>query len=54
MQATTSLALLNQYMREEAIFASYQDIFIVGGMLSVVALIPVFFLPGRYRSTKKT
>ncbi|MGH8069702.1 MAG: DHA2 family efflux MFS transporter permease subunit [Candidatus Entotheonellia bacterium] len=53
MQLTKSLALLNQFMREEAIFASYQDIFIVGGILSVVALVPVFFLPGGYRVSKK-
>jgi EmrB/QacA subfamily drug resistance transporter len=48
-----SLAMLNQYMREEAIFAAYQNIFIVGGILSIVALIPVFFLPGRARVSKK-
>jgi DHA2 family multidrug resistance protein len=54
MSSTTSLALLNRYMREEAIFASYQDIFILGGILSMVALIPVFFLHGRARSAKKT
>jgi EmrB/QacA subfamily drug resistance transporter len=53
LQSAKSLALLNQYMREEAIFASYQDIFILGGLLSVVALIPVLFLPGRSRSNKK-
>jgi MFS transporter, DHA2 family, multidrug resistance protein len=53
VQSTTSLALLNQYMREEAIFASYQDIFILGGIISVVALIPVAFLPSYSRSTKK-
>lgn len=49
LNTTTSLALLNQYMREEAIFAAYQDIFIVGGLLSIVALIPVFFLPSQRR-----
>jgi len=53
MSSTTSLALLNQHMREEAIFASYQGIFILGGILSIVALIPVFFLQGRSHSTKK-
>jgi EmrB/QacA subfamily drug resistance transporter len=53
MQSTKALGLLTQYIREEAIFASYQDIFIVGGILSVLALMPVFFLPGRYRPSKK-
>jgi EmrB/QacA subfamily drug resistance transporter len=53
MQSTTSLALLSQYMQEEAIFASYQDIFILGGIISIVALLPIIFLPGRSRSTKK-
>ena len=43
------LAMLGQYMREEAVFAAYQDLFIVGGMLSVVTLILVFLLPGRRR-----
>jgi EmrB/QacA subfamily drug resistance transporter len=41
------LAMLGQYMREEAVFAAYRDLFIVGGLLSVVSLILVFFLPGR-------
>ncbi len=41
--------MLGQYMREEAVFAAYQDLFIVGGMLSVVTLILVFLLPGRRR-----
>ena len=48
-----AISLLNQFMHGEAIIASYQDIFIVGGILSVVALIPVFFLPGGYRVSKK-
>lgn len=41
------LALLVQYLHQEAIFAAYQDIFILGGLLSVLTLLPVFFLPGR-------
>jgi DHA2 family multidrug resistance protein len=45
------LAMLGQYMREEAVFAAYRDVFLVGGMLSVVTLIPVFLLPGRRRIT---
>jgi EmrB/QacA subfamily drug resistance transporter len=53
MSSATALALLNQYLYEEAIFASYQDIFILGGLLSIVALIPVFFLQDRPRSPKK-
>jgi EmrB/QacA subfamily drug resistance transporter len=53
LNAVKSLALLHQYLHEEAVFAAYQDIFIVGGILSVVAFIPVFFLPGRRRTAKK-
>jgi hypothetical protein len=41
-------------MHEEAIFASYQEILLIGGIFWIVALIPVFFLTGRYRSTNKT
>ena len=47
--ASLSLAMLSRYMREEAIFAAYRDLFIVGGLLSVATLIPVFCLPGRQR-----
>jgi MFS family permease len=43
------MAMLGRYMREEAVFAAYRDLFIVGGILSVVVLIPVFLLPGRRR-----
>lgn len=46
-----ALGMLGQYMREEAIFASYQDIFILGGILSVVTLLPVLFLSNRRRHT---
>jgi hypothetical protein len=41
--------MLSQYMHEEAVFAAYQDLFIIGGILSVATLIPVFGLPGRWR-----
>jgi hypothetical protein len=44
-----AICLLNQCLHAEAIFACYPDIFIVGGILPVVALIPVFYLPGGYR-----
>ncbi len=47
--SSLSLAMLGRYMREEAVFAAYQDLFIIGGILSVLALIPVFLLPGRRR-----
>jgi EmrB/QacA subfamily drug resistance transporter len=47
--ASLSLAMLSQYMHEEAVFAAYQDLFIIGGILSVATLIPVFGLPGRWR-----
>jgi EmrB/QacA subfamily drug resistance transporter len=43
------LAMLGRYMHEEAVFAAYRDVFIVGGILSIAALIPVFWLPGRRR-----
>jgi EmrB/QacA subfamily drug resistance transporter len=43
------LAMLGRYMREEAVFAAYRDLFIIGGILSLVVLIPVFLLPGRRR-----
>jgi len=46
-----SLAMLSQYMREEAVFASYQDLFLLGGLLSVITLLPVFLLTGRPRRT---
>jgi EmrB/QacA subfamily drug resistance transporter len=52
-RATTALALLNQYLREEAIFAAYRDLFILGGILSIVTLLPVCFLPDRRRPTQK-
>jgi EmrB/QacA subfamily drug resistance transporter len=47
------LAMLGQYMREEAVFAAYRDLFLIGCMLSVVTLIPVFILPGRRRSARQ-
>nr|WP_089945720.1 hypothetical protein [Candidatus Entotheonella palauensis] len=47
--ASLSLAMLGRYMREEAVFAAYRDLFIIGGLLSVATLIPVFWLPGRKR-----
>jgi hypothetical protein len=43
VQWGAAISLLTQFMREEAVFASCQDIFIVGGIQSVVALNPVFF-----------
>lgn len=43
------LAMLGQYMREEAVFAAYQDIFMVGGILSVITLLPLCWLSGRRR-----
>lgn len=43
------LAMLGRYMREEAIFAAYRDLFIIGGILSLLTFIPVFFLRGRNR-----
>ncbi len=48
-QRQQSLAMLSQYMREEAVFAAYRDIFLLGGCLSVVTLLPVFFLAKRRR-----
>ena len=53
VQWGATINLLNQFLREEAVFASCQDIFIVGGILSVVGLNPVFFFPGGYRVSKK-
>lgn len=41
------LAMLGQYMREEAVFAAYRDLFVLGGILSVITLILVLLLPGR-------
>ncbi|MDH3598513.1 MAG: DHA2 family efflux MFS transporter permease subunit [Candidatus Tectomicrobia bacterium] len=48
--ASLSLAALVRYMSEEAVFAAYQDLFIMGGVLSVITLIPVFLLATRKRS----
>lgn len=45
------LAMLGQYIREEGVFAAYQDLFILGGIVSVVTFLPVFLLPGRRRTT---
>lgn len=47
--AQLPLAILGQYMREEAVFAGYQDLLRLGGILSVITLIPVFMLSGRRR-----
>ena len=44
------MAILGQYMREEAVFAAYRDLFLIGGIISVVAVLPVFLLSGRRRS----
>jgi EmrB/QacA subfamily drug resistance transporter len=41
------LAMLGQYMREEAVFAAYRDLFIMAGILSVITLFLVLLLPGR-------
>lgn len=46
---TQSLAMLGQYMREEAVFAAYQDIFMVGGILSVLTLLPLCWLSDKRR-----
>lgn len=46
-----ALAMLGQYMREEAVFAAYQDIFVLGGLLSILTLLPIVFLPGRRRKS---
>ena len=48
-QPLLPLAVLGRYMREEAVFAAYQDLFIIGGVLSVLTLILAFMLPGRRR-----
>ncbi|MEE8304903.1 MAG: DHA2 family efflux MFS transporter permease subunit [Candidatus Tectomicrobia bacterium] len=47
------LAMLGQYMREEAVFAAYRDLFLIGGILSVITLILVFLLPGRRRVAQR-
>lgn len=47
--AQLPLAMLGRYMREESVFAAYQDLFFLGGILSVVTLIPVFLLSGQRR-----
>jgi hypothetical protein len=39
--------MLGRYMREEAVFAAYRDLFMIGGILSVLTFIQVFFLYGR-------
>ena len=43
--------MLGLYMREESVFAAYQDLFFLDGILSVVTLIPVFLLSGRRHHT---
>ena len=48
--ASLSLAALVRYMSEEAVFAAYRDLFIMGGVLSAMTLIPVFLLAKRRRS----
>jgi EmrB/QacA subfamily drug resistance transporter len=53
-QPPQALAMLGQYMREEAVFAAYQDLFILGGLLSVVTLALAFLLPGRRRQEEAT
>jgi DHA2 family multidrug resistance protein len=45
------LAMLYRYMREEAVFAAYRDLFVIGGIISVVTLLPVLLLPGRRHRT---
>jgi DHA2 family multidrug resistance protein len=45
--AQLPLAMLHRYMLEESVFAAYRDLFLLGGILSVVTLIPVFLLSGR-------
>lgn len=42
--ASLSLAALVRYISEEAVFAAYRDLFIMGGVLSVITLIPVVLL----------
>ncbi len=44
------MAMLGRYMREEAVFAAYRDLFLIGGIISVVAVLPVFLLSGRRRT----
>lgn len=44
------LAMLGQYFREEAVFAAYRDLFMIGGILSVITLLPVLLLPGHRKS----
>jgi EmrB/QacA subfamily drug resistance transporter len=48
--AQLPMAMLGRYMREEAVFAAYRDLFLIGGIVSVVALLPVFLLASRRRS----
>ncbi len=48
--ASLPLAALVRYMGEEAVFAAYRDLFILGGILSVMTLIPVVLLAKRKRS----
>lgn len=45
-----SFAALVRYISEEAVFAAYRDLFIVGGVLSVITLIPVSLIATRKRS----
>jgi predicted MFS family arabinose efflux permease len=54
LQPLQALAMLGQYMREEAVFAAYQDIFMLGGILSVVSILPIFLLRSRRRAPAPT
>ena len=54
LQPLQVLAMLGQYMREEAVFAAYQDIFMLGGILSVVSILPIFLLRSRRRAPAPT
>ena len=44
------MAMLGRYMREESVFAAYQELFLIGGIISVLTLIPICFLSGRRKS----
>jgi hypothetical protein len=54
LQPQQALAMLGQYMREEAVFAAYQDIFMLGGIMSVASVLPIFFLRNRRREPAPT